>query len=88
MTSHLLEFYGEECPGCLEMHELVDRLKKEEGIEIKQLEIWHNKENEKLLDEYDTGQCGGVPFFINTKTGKWVCGEESYEDLKKWAKGE
>ena len=30
--NHLLEFYGTECPHCVQMHELVERLEKEEGI--------------------------------------------------------
>ena len=38
--------------------------------------------------EYDKDYCGGVPFFYNTETNKWICGETDYEELKKWAKGE
>ncbi len=85
--SHLLEFYGIECPCCVHMHKLVVRLEKEEEIKIKSLEVWHNKENEKVLLELDKGLCGGIPFFYNTKTNKWICGEDSYENLKKWALG-
>ena len=85
--SHLLEFYGTECPYCVSMHELVERLEKEEGIKVEALEVWHNKENEKRLLELDKGLCGGVPFFYNTKTKKWICGEASYEELKSWAQG-
>ena len=83
--SHLLEFYGSECEHCMRMHELVSRLEKEEGLKIEALEVWHNKENEKRLEELDKNFCGGVPFFYNTKTDKWICGEASYENLKNWA---
>ena len=86
--SHLLEFYGTECPHCVRMHELVERLEKEEGLKVEGLEVWHNKENEKKFLELDKGQCGGVPFFYNTQTKCWICGETDYETLKKWAKGE
>ena len=86
--SHLLEFYGTECPHCERMHELVMRLEKEEGVKVESLEIWHNKENEKKMMEFDKDFCGGVPFFYNTKSGKWICGEESYEALKDWAMSE
>lgn len=87
--SHLLEFYGTECPHCVRMHELVERLEKEEeGVKVEALEVWHNKENEARLLELDKDLCGGVPFFYNTKTNKFICGEASYEILKKWAKGE
>ena len=87
--NHLLEFYGTECPHCISMHELVLRLKKEEGLEIESLEVWHNKENEIILLAIDNGElCGGVPFFYNTETKKFICGESNYETFKKWAKGE
>jgi thiol-disulfide isomerase/thioredoxin len=82
---NLLEFYGEECPHCVRMKPLVDQLEKELGIRIRKHEIWHNEDNAKLLETYDTGMCGGVPFFFNTKTKKWICGSTSYEELKKWA---
>lgn len=89
--SHLLEFYGTECPHCVRMHELVVRLEKEEGVKVDAFECWHNEENQKKLDELDrdtNGEpfCGGVPFFYNTKTKKWICGEDTYEALKEWAK--
>lgn len=86
--SHLLEFYGTECPHCVRMHDLVERLEKEEGIKVESFECWNNEENEKRRSELDKDLCGGVPFFYNTKTSKWICGEESYDNLKKWAKGE
>ena len=91
---HLLEFYGEECPHCITMRGFSLRLEKEEGIKIKRYEIWHNKDNEKIYEEHDKDPenpgeplCGGVPFFYNTKTKKFVCGDSSYEELKDWAMG-
>ena len=32
--------------------------------------------------------CGGVPFFYNTQTKKFICGDANYGILKAWAKGE
>ncbi|MFA7285628.1 MAG: hypothetical protein WC011_02160 [Candidatus Paceibacterota bacterium] len=86
--SHLFEFYGEECPHCLDMRKLVVKLEKEEGIKIESLEVWHNEENEKKLLELDKDLCGGVPFFYNTKNNKFICGEATYEELKEWAQSE
>ena len=83
--NHLLEFYGTECPHCVDMHALVERLEKEEGIKVEALEVWHNEENAKRLEELDKTFCGGVPFFYNEKTGKWICGEADYQELKDWA---
>ena len=67
------------------MTPLVERLEEEENVNVAKLEVWHNEANAKLMKEYDKGYCGGVPFFFNQKTGKWICGEADYERLKKWA---
>lgn len=83
----LIEFYGTECPHCIKMQPLIERLEQEEGIKIKRLEVWHNEKNEKMRQQVDKGLCGGVPFFFNKKTGKWICGSTNYEAFKKWALG-
>lgn len=83
----LLEFYGRECPHCIRMAPLIEKLKKE-GFSVEQFEVWHDVENEKKFKEYDHGKCGGVPFFINTETGKWICGAAEFDELKQWATGE
>ncbi len=84
--SYLYEFYGDECPHCMDMKPLLEKLKKETGAEITSLEVWHNPENEEKMVAMDKDFCGGVPFFMNTKTGKWLCGEASYDELVDWAK--
>jgi len=88
LTSHLLQFGGTECTHCHEMDPHVERLQKEEPVVIQYLESWHNEENAKLLGELDDGRCGGVPFFYNTKTKKFICGSCDYETLKAWALGQ
>ena len=87
-TSHLLIFYGTECTHCHDMFPLIDKLKKEEGLEVKKVEVWHNAANAKKLAELDTMGCGGVPFLYNKKTDKAICGSVAYSKLKSWAKGE
>ncbi len=87
MTGDLIEFYGTECVHCIEMEPLIKKLEKEEGVKITKLEVWHNEENARKHKEYDKGYCGGVPFFFNKKTGKWICGSTDYESFKKWALG-
>jgi hypothetical protein len=67
------------------MEPLVERLENEERVRVAKIEVWHNEANAKLMREYDKNYCGGVPFFFNKKTGKWICGESDYERLKKWA---
>ena len=85
--SHLVEFYGKECFHCNKMAPLVERLEQELKVKVDRIEVWHNEENAKIWKEMDKGFCGGVPFFINTKTGQKICGAVSYEQLKKWALG-
>jgi thiol-disulfide isomerase/thioredoxin len=84
---NLVEFYGRECVHCRAAEPLIDRLKENEGIEITRLETWHNAQNAAEMEKHDKGYCGGVPFFINKKTGKWLCGTPTYDELQKWAKG-
>lgn len=81
----LLEFYGKECPHCETMVPLVERLEKETGAEVERYEVWHDGKNAAKMQEYDKDLCGGVPFFYNTETKAYICGESSYEELKKWA---
>ena len=66
------------------MAPLVERLESEESVRIARLEVWHNEVNASRMRELDKGYCGGVPFFFNKKTGKWICGEADYERLKQW----
>jgi hypothetical protein len=83
----LMEFYGEECSHCIKMAPLIEKLKGE-GFEIQQFETWHDDANEEKRRGVDVDMCGGVPFFYNTDSGKWICGETDYDRLKAWAKGE
>ena len=80
-----MNFYGEECPHCHAMMPLIDKLEKETGVSVERLETWHDEKNAAKLAELDKNFCGGVPFFFNTESGKWICGEAGYDELKAWA---
>lgn len=82
----LLEFYGETCPHCLTMAPLVEQL-KEEGFEVEQYEVWNDEKNAEKMKEFDTGLCGGVPFFFNSDSKQFICGSTDYDTLKAWAEG-
>lgn len=84
----LYEFYGDGCPHCKKMEPLVEKLNQEEDFEIETFEVWNNDENAEKMKEHDDGKCGGVPFFINTESGEFICGEADEETLRKWANGE
>ena len=81
----LLEFYGQECGHCFKMRPLIEKLEKEHGVKVEKYEVWHDKENAKKMSEYDKGLCGGVPFFYNTETQAFICGEAPYGELVEWA---
>ncbi|MFY9462226.1 MAG: hypothetical protein WAP51_03435 [Candidatus Sungiibacteriota bacterium] len=84
----LLEFYGKECSHCVRMHPLVERLEKEAGLKVEKYEVWHDEANAKKMEEYDKDFCGGVPFFYNTETKDYICGEADFSRLKEWARAE
>lgn len=81
----LIEFYGKECPHCVTMEPLIAQLEKELGVTVERREAWHDQQNAELLSQKDRGRCGGVPFFVNTETDAFICGEATLEELKKWA---
>ncbi len=83
----MLEFYGKECEHCITMDPIVRKLEGDMGMKFERYEVWHHPDNAKKMEEYDRGRCGGVPFYINTDTDKFICGEDSYENLKKLAEG-
>ncbi len=85
MGDKLLMFFGTECKHCHDMIPLVDKIEKETKLKIIKLEVWHNAKNAALFQKLDNGKCGGVPFFFNEKTKKWICGAVPYLELKKWA---
>lgn len=65
----------------------IAQVEKELGVTIDRREVWHNEENAKMFAKVDRGNCGGVPFYYNTESKKFLCGESSYEELRAWAEG-
>lgn len=84
----LYEFYGDECPHCENMESKVEKVENTEDVEVKQLEVWNNEDNAEKMQELDDGKCGGVPFFYNTESEEWICGETDTETLRNWATGQ
>jgi len=84
-TPHLLQFKGRNDDYCASMEPLKQQLKEECGLEVRCFEVWHDAGNLELLRIFDSGRCGGVPYFFNKKTKRWICGATTYENLKAWA---
>ncbi len=68
------------------MDPILTQVEKQAKVKFTKLETWHNEENAKLLQTYDDGFCGGVPFFYNEKTKEKICGEIPFDKLLKWAR--
>ncbi len=83
----LYEFYGDECPHCLVMMPMVEKLERELGVTVEKFEVWNNEENAKKLHDIDQGVCGGVPFFYNDVTGQKICGSCDEAELRAWMLG-
>ena len=60
-------FHGDGCPHCAEERsDLIEDLKKDESINVVELEVWHDSENKELLDKVIEvyGTRSGVPFNV------------------------
>ena len=88
----ILLFYGRECPHCKVMLPLASKLAKDEKIKFEKMEVWHNEKNAKKMREYKDiiiPKCEGtlcVPAFISEDLKKAICGEDTYDRLRKWTK--
>ena len=40
------------------------------------------------MQRLDRGRCGGVPFFYNKRSRRYICGATTYANLRAWALGE
>ena len=89
--NHLLMFVGTECPHCMAMRPLLGKLTFETGLVVEERDTWKNKSDYRLMENYQEAagdkDCDGIPFFYNTATGGYLCGEVNYKTLKKWAEG-
>lgn len=82
-------FYSTDCDHCEAMLPVINDLLQAEGIEIELVEVSpKDKESVAFYESYDNGDCGGVPFFVNTESKASLCGAVSRADLRSWALGE
>eukprot|EP00322_Chrysochromulina_rotalis_P016489 CAMPEP_0115849080 /NCGR_PEP_ID=MMETSP0287-20121206/11263_1 /TAXON_ID=412157 /ORGANISM="Chrysochromulina rotalis, Strain UIO044" /LENGTH=205 /DNA_ID=CAMNT_0003303033 /DNA_START=15 /DNA_END=632 /DNA_ORIENTATION=+ len=82
---YLIQFKGKGDDYCAQMEPLKEQLKEELGLEIRCFEVWYDTKNLELLQRLDRGRCGGVPFFYNKRSRRYVCGATTYANLKAWA---
>lgn len=70
------------------MKPIVAELEQELGLTFEKREVWNNEANADQFQKADNNRCGGVPFFWNDKTDKFICGGTDKETLKKLMLGE
>jgi len=85
---HLIQFKGKGDSYCAMMEPMKTQLVKELGVDIRCFEVWYDSRNLELLQLMDGGKCGGVPFFYNKRSKRFICGATTYDNLKLWAMGE
>lgn len=91
MKSNLVMFTGTDCPHCAAMEPLVAKLSYDTGIVLDQRDVWANEADFRIYENYQNQvrttdpDCQGLPFFMNTDTGEYLCGEVNYKELKGWA---
>jgi len=86
-------FFGQECPHCIRMHPIVEKMEKSTGVKLSRFEVWHHPENVKIMQKFEakiSEACGegvglATPAFFNEETGEALCGEQKFETLKEWA---
>lgn len=84
-------FYGAECPHCESEGEYLKTLKKQYGdnIKIKKYEVWHNKENSKLLEKVRkalNNEDNGVPYTVIGTTDMTGFNDDTATKIKKLIK--
>ena len=82
---YLIQFKGKGDDYCAQMEPLKEQLKEELGVQIRTFEVWYDSKNLELLQRLDRGRCGGVPFFYNKRSRRYICGATTYANLRAWA---
>ena len=85
---YLIQFKGKGDDYCAQMEPLKEQLRVEYGVEIRTFEVWYDSKNLELMQRLDRGRCGGVPFFYNKRSRRYICGATTYDNLRRWALSE
>ena len=85
---YLIQFKGKGDDYCAQMEPLKEQLKEELGVNIRCFEVWYDSKNLELMQRLDRGRCGGVPFFYNKRSRRYICGATTYNNLRAWALSE
>ena len=79
-------FHGDGCPHCAEEQtDLIKELKKDETINVVEIEVWHDNENKELLEKVINayGTRSGVPYNVIGDTTIIGYSEANGEKIKR-----
>ena len=79
-------FHGDGCPHCVEEQtDLIEELKKDETINVVEIEVWHDNENKELLEKVINayGTRSGVPYNVIGDTTIIGYSEANGEKIKR-----
>jgi len=79
-------FHGDGCPHCAEERtDLIEELKKDETINVVEIEVWHDNENKKLLEKVISayGTKSAVPYNVIGDTTIIGYSEANGEKIKR-----
>jgi glutaredoxin len=85
----LIYFYGDGCPHCAKVEKFFKENSIEQKIQFEKREVYHNKENAKLLILITKKNCNfagdeiGVPFLWDGEDSKCIVGDQSIIDYFK-----
>ena len=86
IDANLTFFFGDGCPFTKRAEPAIDCLEMHLGKRLNRLETWNSEENHNAYVAVGGMQnCGGVPFFYNNSTGKYICGVTTCDKLVDWA---
>ena len=86
-SEDIVFFYGAECTWCHKMVPNLVKAQEQTGVRVVKREVWHDAGNAKMLLAAGGARCGGVPFMINNRTGKWLCGFSEVDDIVRLMRG-
>ena len=74
----LFVFIGTDCPHCVSMIPLLEKLHCEEHVTYTVYDIWANETDYRLYENITNNSCDGIPVFYNTHTKVFVYGLDSF----------
>lgn len=81
----LTMFYSATCPFTAKAAPAIEAAEAATGVTITRRDVNKSRDAGVAYMKADNGRCGGVPYFWNSKTEKFICGApSSAEAVRMW----